>query len=193
MADRPLGPSLQDRVEGSAALRRHQRLAVRITRAISRVESVGLDRVPATGPLLLAANHRSVVDGPLLFGLVSRPATWLVKPRRSCRDCAGCCTPAGRSRSCVETVDPAPLRLCLGLLRAGGVVGIFPEGSRGPVSPRPPVPASAGWRCAPGRPCVPVACHGTSEVTHRRTLRRPPVRVVVGEPIASSGGPTSGR
>ena len=37
------------------------------------------DRIPATGPVVVVANHSSLVDAPLLFGLLGRRTVFLVK------------------------------------------------------------------------------------------------------------------
>ncbi|MDT4957553.1 MAG: hypothetical protein QOD31_1352, partial [Pseudonocardiales bacterium] len=65
-------PTLAERVDGSAQLRRRQGLARGISAGIGRVHLEGLSSIPATGPVLLAVNHRSLLDGPLLFGAVRR-------------------------------------------------------------------------------------------------------------------------
>ena len=40
---------------------------------------IGAARVPATGPVLPAANHLALVDGPLVHGVAPRPTHLLVK------------------------------------------------------------------------------------------------------------------
>jgi Acyltransferase len=58
---------------------------LRVTRAIGRGLNRGLARItvtgelPATGALLLAVNHTALVDGPMLYGLLPRPVSFLVK------------------------------------------------------------------------------------------------------------------
>lgn len=90
----------------------------------------GTEHVPVDGPVLLAANHLGVLDGPVLFGVTPRPVNLLVKHEmfvgpvgallRWCRQ-----IPVDRANG-----RPA-LTAALAVLKGGGVVGIFPEGNRG--------------------------------------------------------------
>ncbi len=65
-------PILAERVGGSPILRRRQLLGRLIARSLARLEIDGLTRVPPTGAVLLAINHRSLFDGPLC----PASATW---------------------------------------------------------------------------------------------------------------------
>jgi 1-acyl-sn-glycerol-3-phosphate acyltransferase len=64
-------PTLAERVDGSPRLRRWQGLARSISASLGQVQLEGLHAVPDAGPVLLAVNHRSLLDGPLLFGAVA--------------------------------------------------------------------------------------------------------------------------
>jgi 1-acyl-sn-glycerol-3-phosphate acyltransferase len=37
------------------------------------------ERVPATGPVVVVANHSAMVDGPLVYGLLGRRTAFLIK------------------------------------------------------------------------------------------------------------------
>ena len=54
-------------------------LAVAIMRLLFRVEGRGMEHVPATGPLLIVANHSSFLDPPLVGGMAPRQLTFLAK------------------------------------------------------------------------------------------------------------------
>jgi 1-acyl-sn-glycerol-3-phosphate acyltransferase len=176
-------PRLTARVDGSPQLRRRQGLARAISVILGDVHVEGLGAVPATGAVLLAANHRSLLDGPLLFGAVRRPVTCLVKveaftPRmgpllRSCGQ-----IPVRRDGS-----DAPAVRLCLRILRAGGIVGIFPEGTRGHGLVETAKNGVGYLALRSGATVIPVACSGTSQMAHRRDWRRPPAVLLFGEPI----------
>ena len=79
----------------------------------------------------------------------------------------------------------------LDVLRAGGVVAILPEGTRSPTGAL--VPAHRGvalLATRSGAPIVPAAAYGQERaLAHWRRLRRVPVRVRVGAPIALPPGP----
>jgi 1-acyl-sn-glycerol-3-phosphate acyltransferase len=175
-------PSVVDRAFGSAPLRRRQAAARALAAALGRIEVTGRDNVPATGPVVLAVNHRDFLDGPLLFGFVRRPVSFLVKveaytPRA---------TPFLRTTGQIPVIRTAPdvaaVRFVLRILRAGGVVGVFPEGTRGDGLVRTARPGVGYFALRTGATVVPVACHGTDSLKHRR-LRRPRVHITIGEPM----------
>jgi 1-acyl-sn-glycerol-3-phosphate acyltransferase len=182
-------PTLADRVSGSSALRRRQALARRLSIGLGRIEVRGLAAVPSAGPLVLAVNHRSLLDGPLLFGFVSRPVSCLVKAEAFTPRLAPLLRSCGQIPVRRDIVDAAAVRLGLRILRAGGVVGIFPEGTRG----RGLVETAKGGvgylALRSGATVIPVACSGTSEMAHRRTAGRPHAVLVFGAPITDDRGP----
>ena len=176
---RRFGPTLDERRDSSARLRKRQRLGRRLTWLTGRLDVQGLANIPASGPVILAVNHRSFMDGPVLFGLVDRPVSFLVKAeafvpgaRRILID--GAQIPVRR-----ELLDPAPVRLALRVLDTGGVLGIFPEGTRGDGRVRQARPGVGYLAVRTGASVVPVAIHGSAELTRRRRWRRPAVTVTV--------------
>jgi 1-acyl-sn-glycerol-3-phosphate acyltransferase len=71
----------------------------------------------------------------------------------------------------------------LAQLKAGGAIGIFPEGARGNGNVDS-VFAGAGWLAARGgAPVVPVAIRGTARPAGRRRRFRPAVTALVGQPL----------
>lgn len=178
------GPTLADRVDGSPALRRRQRIGRALGVVLADLDVTGLRHLPATGPVVLAVNHRAFLDGPLVFGLLDRPVSFLVKSEAFAhRPAAAVLRDAGQIPVRRRVVDPAPVRLALAILAAGGIVGIFPEGSRGDGRVGQALPGAAYLALRTGAVVVPVACHGTLAMVRRHALRRPPVRVSVGEPL----------
>jgi 1-acyl-sn-glycerol-3-phosphate acyltransferase len=184
-------PSLADRVVGSVALRRRQALGRGIAVLLGRLEVDGLEHVPAHGPVVLAVNHRSLLDGPLIFGVLRRPASFLVKTEAFSRLMGPVLLSAGQVPVVRTRVDAAPVRLALRVLQAGGVVGIFPEGSRGDGLARVAKPGVGYFAMRAGAVVVPVACHGTDAMSHRNTLGRPGAQIIFGEPIAVERYPPS--
>ncbi|HJQ42921.1 MAG TPA: lysophospholipid acyltransferase family protein [Jatrophihabitantaceae bacterium] len=179
----PERPSFQDRINGSQQLQLFQKRSRRLSHALGRVSIEGMHRMPSSGPVVLAVNHRSMLDGPMLFGFIERPVTCLVKSEAFEQRIAPVLWASGQIPVVRDAIDPGPIRYCLDLLAAGGVVGIFPEGARGDGLVHAAKPGVGYFAMRSGAPVVPVALTGTYEMAHRRTLRRPPVRMVVGEPI----------
>lgn len=177
-------PSIEDRIVGSPALRRHQALGRSITRSLGRVRVLDLDAVAPSGPVLLAANHRSLLDGVLLFGWVRRPVSCLVKAEAFTPRLGRLLLSAGQVPVRRDVVDARAVRLCLRILRTGGVVGIFPEGTRGAGLVETAKPGVGYLALRAGATVIPVACAGTPELAHRRTWRRPSAVVLFGAPIA---------
>jgi 1-acyl-sn-glycerol-3-phosphate acyltransferase len=88
-------------------------------------------RIPASGPVVLVANHSAFVDGPLLFGLLRRRAVFLVKQEMFDGPLGPVLPLIGQLAVRRGEPDRRPLMAAVAVLRAGGLVGVFPEGTRG--------------------------------------------------------------
>lgn len=107
-------------------------------RAFARVRIEGaVDAIPPSGPLIVAANHASNVDGVILGGWLTpalgRRIHWLGKremtewPIIGPLARFGSVHPVDRARG-----DAAAFRLAESLLADGQVLVVFPEGTRSP-------------------------------------------------------------
>jgi len=105
-------------------------------RAWFRLDIQGTDNVPAAGGAVIAANHRSFNDILLLGSLVKRQIHFVAKKElyEHSGTIGGCFTwylrnvetiPIDRTGASLKT-----MRRCTEYLRAGSIVGVFPEGSR---------------------------------------------------------------
>ena len=176
-------PTLAARVDGSPRLRRRQGLARGIAAGLGQVHIDGLAAIPATGPVVLAVNHRSLLDGPLLFGAVHRPVSCLVKIEAFTPWAGPLLRSSGQIPVRRDGRDVVAVRLCLGILRSGGTVGVFPEGSRGHGRVETAKPGVGYLALRSGATVIPVACSGTAEMAHRSGWRRPPAVLLFGDPI----------
>ncbi len=167
-----------------------------LARVVWDTEVHGRERVPASGPVLFAANHTGFLDGPVLIGIAPRPAHILVKEEMFSGPIGVVLRAAGQI-----PVDRAGGRSALaaaqGVLARGGAVGIFPEGNRGRGAATSARAGIAWLALHGGAPVVPVAVLGTrrtgESVGHIPGLRR---RLVVefGEPVViERPAGTSGR
>jgi len=137
-----------------------------LARVIWNTRVVGADRVPTTGPVLLAANHTGLVDGPLVLGVAPRPLHVLVKEEMFVGPVGWILRAAGQI-PVDRTGGRAALVTALAVLRRDGGVGVFPEGNRGrgdATSAR----AGVAWLALNGHaPVVPVAVLGTRRTGDR--------------------------
>lgn len=161
-----------------------------------RTEVVGAEHVPTTGPVLLAANHTGLVDGPLVLGVAPRPVHMIVKDSLFHGPVGVILRAAGQIP--VDRENPrASLTTASAVLRRGGVVGVFPEGNRGRGDLAEARAGVAWLAMASGAVVVPVAVLGTRRTGEKvgviPGLRR---RIVVelGAPVTITREPgTSGR
>ena len=151
-------------------------------RAIYRLEVVGADRLPVTGPAILAPNHDSLLDGIVLGAATSRELRFLAKAE------------LWRSRLLAWVLDglgAIPIKRGCGDQRAlaraqqalntGQAVAIFPQGAvRGDrVWHR----GAARMALVTGAPLVPVRLVGTAQALSEDRIGFPRLRVIIGEPI----------
>ena len=160
--------------------------------SLYRCRILDADKVPASGPVILAANHTGVLDGPLVFGVAPRPAHFLVKVEMFHGPVGWVLDRCGQIPIDRSHADRRALQQALAVLSRGGVVGVFPEGSRG-LGDVAAVHGGVTWLAlASGAPVVPIACLGT-----RRPgagIGRPPaprhrVAVVFGDPVRLTADP----
>jgi len=156
-------------------------------RLFSRLHVRGRELIPEQGPAILASNHLSLLDAPLVFGMVERVdlsalvghthrKTWwirfLVEAANSIwinRDAA----------------DPHALRLALDHLGRGGLLGIAPEGTRSRTGALIPAKTGVAYLAdKAGVPIVPIAIWGTENAVKQMLhLRRPQIYIRFGEPF----------
>jgi len=156
-------------------------LAVGAAHACFRIRARGAGRVPRDGPLLLAANHSSVLDPPLVGVVLPRELDFLAKAELFRLPLVGALIrrlnahPVERAGS-----DAAALRMALRLLEAGRALLVFPEGTRGPEGRlRPGRPGTGMLAALSGAPVVPVYIEGSGRALPRGAAFPRPHRVTV--------------
>ena len=148
-----------------------------------RLEVRGVDRVPASGPLVLAANHASVLDPFVLGAALPRPIRFVTKaelwryPLVGPLLEAGGAIPLRRGGS-----DVAAIGAAVGALEAGEVVGIFPEGRV--RSDGPWLRGAARMALVTGASLLPVRLVDTERALAPGSVGFPTVGVLIGEPLA---------
>jgi 1-acyl-sn-glycerol-3-phosphate acyltransferase len=166
-----------------------------VFRLLFRIRVRGADRIPATGPAVLAGNHVSALDGVVLGLVVGQRA------RRMTRFLVAAEFFGGRFGWALRTYRQIPLRRgerdagaldeAISTVRSGALAGIFPEGR---VNPAPDDGLQRGRRgaariaLASNAPVIPVGIWGTQVRYPQQGLRfgppwRPTLALVFGPPI----------
>ena len=102
-------------------------------RAYFGLELVGVEHIPATGPLIVTPNHQTYADPPLVSIPVRRRVHYMAWSRLFEIPLFGPFIRLLRAFPVqIESSDPRAAREAVRLLQAGQVVMIFPEGERSP-------------------------------------------------------------
>ncbi|WKN46700.1 1-acyl-sn-glycerol-3-phosphate acyltransferase [Nocardioides sp. Arc9.136] len=125
------------------------------------VRVLGSDQVPASGPVIFAANHLGVADGPFLAMFAPRPVHALTKLEMFRGALGRFLLASGQVPLDRFNPDPYAVKVCLRVLRDGGAVGIFPEGARGGGDLGRFHRGAAYFALVTGAPVVPVTFLGT--------------------------------
>ena len=155
--------------------------AVAIARTMFRLESRGRENVPATGAVLLAANHSSVLDPPLIGSATDRQLSFLAKAELFDLPLFGGLIRRVNARPIRrEGADPSALRTAMRVLEDGGALLIFPEGTRGDEGIIRSAKTGAGMLAVlSGAAVVPVFIKGSGRAWPRGRKLPRPVRVTV--------------
>ena len=135
------------------------------------------ERVPATGPVILASNHATFLDPPLIGSGVKRDINYMA--RKSLFRYPG----IGSILRAVQAVPvdrdgggAAGLKAILDRLNAGGGIVLFPEGTRTKDGNLQPARSGIGLIVAKSQaPVIPTRVFGTFDAQWKRIkLLRPP-------------------
>ncbi|HEX2088055.1 MAG TPA: lysophospholipid acyltransferase family protein [Solirubrobacteraceae bacterium] len=154
-------------------------------RVYFRLGRIGREHIPADGPLLLAANHRSFLDPFVLGTMLRRPVYYVAKKELFANrlqawflNALGA-FPVDRGASDQEMLETARR-----ILARGDAVLIFPEGTRiragGLGTPKRGVGRLA---LESGAPVVPLAVIGTEGVRKGWRIRPRRITIRAGRPL----------
>jgi 1-acyl-sn-glycerol-3-phosphate acyltransferase len=170
------------------SLYRVLRLAMRLVCGLVwRVRVEGVERLPVTGPYVVAPVHRSNVDFLVVGASVPRVMRYMVK------DSVWKVAAVGRFVEWMgsfavnrDRADRRALRCAEEALAQGDPVVMFPEGGRRSGERVAELMGGAAWLACRNRvPVVPIGLSGTDRAMPigSRMIRPVAVRVVIGEPV----------
>lgn len=131
---------------------------------------VGRENVPLTGPLIIAANHASLLDPPLLGVAAPRVFAIMAKHELFEQKIAGVrvldkiIRGLGAFPVVREKADRKALRHAMQVLQGGQALALFPEGTRTPDGELGPAEAGLGMIAHSTKaPVIPVYLKGTEQ------------------------------
>ena len=155
-----------------------------------RLEVSGLENIPLTGPVVIASNHASLLDPPLVGSSASRKVYFMAKEELFVPVFGPICASLGAFPVRRGKVDMVAMKRALQILKNQEVLGIFPEGTR-----------SKTGKLGHGEPgALAIACKGkaviipTAVIGSNLALRKtfwPKVKIVFGTPLCFSDGQTN--
>lgn len=132
----------------------------------------GSENIPKKGAAILAANHTSFWDAPIILMPTDRPVRAMGKAELFENKLIGACLrAAGAFPVHRGTNDITAIKTALRTLKDGGVFAIFPTGTR--VKEGDDADAKAGVALIAsksGAPVIPIAIRGGFKLFHRVTI-----------------------
>jgi 1-acyl-sn-glycerol-3-phosphate acyltransferase len=151
-----------------------------LARTLWRARVFGAQNVPMDGPLIVACNHRSYLDPPVMGCLCPRRLSYMAKkelfeiPLLGGTIRALGAYPVDRRGSAA-----AAIKRSLSVLEGGGAIGIFPEGTRNRDGTVPPQTGVALLASLAKAPVVPACIVGSD-----RALSLHRMDVAFGAPLS---------
>ena len=150
-----------------------------------RARGFGSEKVPASGPVILAPNHFSFMDHFFLGTSIRRKVRFMAKSQLFQPPMQWIYTHGGVFPVRRGYADEEAFTTANRILDRGGVIAMYSEGGRSRTgklseSVRPGIGRLA---LESGAPIVPIAIHGSSRVRNWKRLQFPKVTVLYGDPI----------
>ncbi|MCZ6635980.1 MAG: AMP-binding protein [bacterium] len=180
-------------IQNNLSQRLLKKTADRLIHLIARPQIEGLEHIPPSGPLIIAANHQNILDALLFYGIFPRPVSFLVVEHWQrvpfiswFLKQAGDAIYIDRDRS-----DSKALKQALNVLRSGQTLLAAPEGTvshtGGLIQGHNGLPFLAATAPAP---ILPLVAYGHERLSvHWRKARRAPIQIKIGAPIRLPSGP----
>ena len=166
-------------------------------RLFFNVDAQGLEQTPLEGPLLLASNHYSVYEGPLIFSIVPRqPIAPMAKAEYKDTILAKLVFDPIKSIFVSRgEADRQALREIIKRLKNNEAFGIAPEGTRSPTGTLIQAKEGTAYIALKTNAWIfPVGVWGPENIVHDLIrLRRPKMYLRAGQPFKLEKDPTKSR
>ena len=155
---------------------------------VFRTRVYGRENIPKEGAVILAANHASNIDPPLMASLIERRVSYMAKIElfenpifgAAIRRCHA--FPVKRGAS-----DRGAIKAAVTVLKEGHMLGLFPEGTRSKTGELQKAEAGIALIASmTGAPIVPVAILNSHRIFANGGLL-PQLRIMYGAPISFQG------
>jgi 1-acyl-sn-glycerol-3-phosphate acyltransferase len=158
------------------------------------IKIYGVENVPQNGPVLVASNHASYFDPPIVSSCVRRPVAYMAKEELfKVPILAQAIKLYGAYPVSRGTADRSAIRSALECLENGWAVGVFLEGTRTPDGRITDPKRGAALLAAKAKvPFLPVSLWGTDKILQPgSSLPRPvPITVRIGKLIDAPNSTT---
>lgn len=154
----------------------------------NRMRVTGREHIPATGGAVIASNHCSYLDPPVMAGCSSRRIVHFMARDTLLSNPVACwffprvgVIPLDRTKG-----DLGALKKAIATLKEGKVIGLFPEGTRSPDGQMHEAKGGIGFLIAKGNvPVVPLYISGTFAAFPKGAKKMKSSKIVarLGKPI----------
>jgi 1-acyl-sn-glycerol-3-phosphate acyltransferase len=150
-----------------------------------RARGSDAQKVPASGPVILAPNHFSFMDHFFAGAFIRRRVNFMAKSQLFVQPMQFIYTHGGVFPVRRGHQDEEAFLTANGILERGGAIVMYSEGGRSRTGALAEQPKRGIGRLAleSGAPVVPVAIHGSSHVRNWKRAQFPKVRVRYGDAI----------
>ena len=151
-----------------------------------RARGSGAEKVPHTGPVILAPNHSSFMDHFFAGAFIRRRVRFMAKSQLFTRPLQSIYTHGGVFPVRRGYQDEEAFVTAGSILARGGALAMYCEGGRsrtGKLSDEPPKRGIGRLALESGAPVVPVAIYGSSHVRNWKKAQFPKVRILYGDAI----------
>jgi len=150
-----------------------------------RARAIDAQKVPASGPVIIAPNHFSFMDHFFAGAFIRRRVNFMAKSQLFVQPMQWIYTHGGVFPVRRGHQDEEAFLTANGILERGGAIVMYSEGGRSRTGMLSEQPKRGIGRLAlqSGAPVVPVAIHGSSHVRNWKRLQFPKVTVRYGDAI----------